>query len=67
MLSGNLNGICLLTDGRVNKMIILKLILNKYGGGCGLDLSGRRRARVAGCCEHGNERLSVRNGGKLLD
>jgi hypothetical protein len=37
-------------DGR----IILKWILKKWVGGCGVNLSGSGQGSVAGCCEHEN-------------
>jgi len=38
-------------DGR----IMLKLILQKITGSCGLDASGSGYESVAGCCEHRDE------------
>jgi hypothetical protein len=38
-------------DGR----IMLKRILNKLGGGCGLHSSGSGYGPVVGWCEHSNE------------
>jgi hypothetical protein len=36
-------------------------------GNCALDVSGSRYGLVAGCSEHGNERLGSIKGGKFLD
>ena len=38
-------------DGR----IILKLMLEKWDGGHGLDRSGSGYGHTAGCCEYGNK------------
>jgi hypothetical protein len=40
---------------------ILKLILEKYGGGYGLDSSGSGQRPVAGSYEHGNETSYIYN------
>ena len=46
----------LLENFEVDRRIILTQILNKQAGGPGLRLCRSRRGRVAGFCEHGNER-----------
>jgi hypothetical protein len=42
--------------------VILKWILRKYGGRCGLDSLDFGQGPVAGSCEHGNEPSDSRRG-----
>jgi hypothetical protein len=51
----------------VDEKIILKLILGKWVGSCGLDASGSVEGAVAGPCEHGYEPSGFIKGGELLD
>jgi hypothetical protein len=57
-----------LEDLRVGGRIILKWILKKYyGWGLGLDLSGAREGKLAGCFEHGNEPSGSIKCGNFVD
>jgi len=44
-----------LEDLGIDGRIMLKLILQKITGRCGLDTSGSGYESVAGCCEHSDE------------
>jgi hypothetical protein len=50
----------------VGGRIILKSILKKTVGGCGLDSSGSGYVQVAGCCDHSTKVLGSIKCGELL-
>jgi hypothetical protein len=63
---GNLKGRDHSENLDVDGMIILKSILGKEGGGCGLDSSGSVQGWVVGSCEHSNEPSSSIKGKGFL-
>ena len=54
-------------DPGVNGRIILKLILEKWDEGHGLDRSGSVYGQVAGCCEYGSVHTGFITFGEFLD
>jgi hypothetical protein len=56
-----------LGDPGIDRRIILKLILQKFDGGHGLDQSGSGEGQVVGCCECSNEPFGSINSGEFLE
>jgi len=68
VLMGKYNRQSHLEDLRVGGRLILKWMLKKYDGwGRGLDSSGARGGKVAGCFEHGNEPSVSMNCNEFVD